>query len=87
MNRSKQIVRVSLVGIAAKRPSTAGAGVLAASRSKSTSVFANVRRIKPRRAFNVIKVNQLLDRNQVYVPKEDFDFVLDFIRKHCPNAK
>lgn len=80
-------ILTALVGIAAKRPSTAGAGVLAASRSKSTSVFANVRRIKPRRAFNVIKVNQLLDRNQVYVPKEDFDFVLDFIRKHCPNAK
>ena len=80
-------VLTALVGIAAKRPSTAGAGVLAASRSKSTSVFANVRRIKPRRAFNLIKVNQLLDRNQVYVPKEDFDFVLDFIRKHCPNAK
>lgn len=76
-----------LVGILAKRPSTVGAGMLAASRSTSTSVFDNVRRIKPRRYIELIKVNQLLDRNQVYVPKEDFDFVLNFIRTHCPKAK
>ena len=76
-----------LVGVLAKRPSTVGAGMLAASRSTSSSVLENVRRIKPRRRLHLIKVNQLLDRNQVYVPDEDFDFVLDFLRTHCPNAK
>lgn len=76
-----------LVGIFAKRPTTVGAGMLAASRSTSTSDFPNVRRIKPRRALHLIKVNKLLDRNQVYVPREDFDFVLDFIRRHCPKAR
>lgn len=75
-----------LVGIFAKRPSTVGAGVLSASRTTSTSIFANVRRVKSRRALHLIKVNQLLDRNQVYVPTEDFDFVLEFIRQHCPKA-
>lgn len=77
----------ALVGIFAKRPSTIGAGMLAASRTTFTSDFPNVRRIKPRRALKLIKVNNLLDRNQVYVPREDFDFVLDFIRRHCPKAK
>ena len=77
----------ALVGVFAKRPSTAGAGALAASRNTSVSVFDKVRRVKPRRGQNLIKVNQSLERNQVYVPDEDFDFVLDFIRKHCPNAK
>lgn len=77
----------ALVGIFAKRPSTVGAGALAASRSTSTSDFAKVRKIKPRRRQNLIKVNQTLERNQVYVTDEDFDFVLDFIRKHCPNTK
>ena len=77
----------ALVGIFAKRPSAAGAGALAASRDTSVSVFDKVRRVKPRRGQNLIKVNQSLERNQVYVPDEDFDFVLDFIRKHCPNAK
>ena len=76
-----------LMGIFAKRPATAGAGALAASRDTSVSVFDKVRRIKPRRGQNLIKVNQSMERNQVYVPDEDFDFVLDFIRKHCPNAK
>jgi len=76
-----------LVGIFAKRPAAAGAGALAASRDTSISVFDKVRRVKPRRGQNLIKVNQSLERNQVYVPDEDFDFVLDFIRKHCPNAK
>ena len=77
----------ALVGIFAKRPVAAGAGALAASRNTSVSVFDKVRRVKPRRGQNLIKVNQSLERNQVYVPDEDFDFVLDFIRKHCPNAK
>ena len=76
-----------LMGIFAKRPAAAGAGALAASRYTSVSVFDKVRRVKPRRGQNLIKVNQSLERNQVYVPDEDFDFVLDFIRKHCPNAK
>ena len=67
--------------------STAGAGMLAATRNSSTSIFSRVRRVKPRRWLNVIKVNQLLYRNQIYVQKEDFDFVYDFIKSHCPNAK
>ncbi len=80
-------ILAAIVGIFAKRPVAAGAGALAASRDTSVSVFDKVRRIKPRRGQNLIKVNQSLERNQVYVPDEDFDFVLDFIRKHCPNAK
>ena len=77
----------ALVGIFAKRPSTAGAGALAASRNTSISDFAKVRKVKPRRRQHLIKVNQTLERNQLYVTDEDFDFVLDFIRKHCPNTK
>ena len=67
--------------------STAGAGMLAATRNSSTSIFSRVRRVKPRRWLHVIKVNQLLYRNQIYVQEEDFDFVYDFIKSHCPNAK
>ena len=86
--RSKKLgLLTALVGILAKRPSTVGAGMLAAGRTTSTSVFPNVRRIKPRRGRELIKVNMLLDRNQVYVPQEDFDFVLGYIRQHCPKAK
>lgn len=76
-----------IVGAAARRPTTMGAGMLAAARTTSTSTLASVRRIKPRRRYNLIKVNQLLERNQVYVPDEDYDFVLSFLREHCPGAK
>ena len=76
-----------LVGMAAKNPTTMGTGMLAAAKTKSTSEFANVRRVKGRRRLNLIKVNQLLNKNQVYVADEDFDFVYDYIRSHCVNAK
>ena len=74
-------------GILAGRPGTAGAGILAATRSASVSVLENVRVIKAVRGRNTIYVNQLLEHNQVYADGADFDFVLDYLIKHCPNAK
>ena len=75
------------VGLFAKRPTTAGAGLLSMAKTESTSAFQKVRRVRSRRWLPTIKVNQLLDRNQIYVPSEDYDFVLDYIRSHCPNLK
>lgn len=76
-----------LVGAAAGKPGTVGAGLLAASRTTSTSELANVARLIPCRRMNLIKVNQLLNKNRVFVPDEDFDFVYDFLCQHCPKAK
>lgn len=76
-----------LAGLASGKPSTVGAGILAATKNSSTSVFESVRKVKARRRLHVIKVNQLLNKNQVYVPDEDFDFVYDFIKSRCPHAK
>lgn len=77
----------SLVGLAAKKPTAAGAGLLASGKTSSTSEYAHVRRVIPRRSLHLIKVNQLLNKNQIYVPEEDFDFVYDFIKSRCKNAK
>lgn len=77
----------TLVGAAAGKPGMMGTGVLAASRSTSTSELANVARLKPCRRLHLIKVNQLLNKNRVFVPDEDFDFVYDFLCQHCPKAK
>ncbi len=77
----------ALVGSVAGKPGVMGAGVLAASRSTSTSVLAKVARLVPRRRLHLIKVNQLLNKNRVFVPDEDFDFVYNFLCQHCPKAK
>ena len=76
-----------LAGIAAKRPAVSGAGLLSMTRNTSTSEFKNVEWlvIRPRR--NLIKVNQLLNRNQIYAEAEDFDFVREHIVAHCAKAR
>ena len=76
----------ALVGLAAKRPTTAGAGLLAAGKTSTTSVYSQVRRVVARRAFHLIKVDQPLNHNQIYVPDEDFDFVYDYIKSRCKNS-
>ena len=64
-----------------------GSGILASTRFSSTSVLKNVARLIPCRRMNLIKVNQLLNKNRIYVPDEDFDFVYDFLCQHCTKAK
>ena len=77
----------AMVGILAKRPTTVGAGILAATHTTSVSTFDSVRSVKPYKKRNLIKVNELLFKNQVYVSTEEFDFVYDYIVSHCPRLK
>lgn len=87
--RKAQVVGViaAMAGIAAKNPAAIGAGTLAAGKSSSTSEYRKVRRVIPRRALHLIRVNQLFEKNQIYVPKEDFDFVYEYIKSRCPQKK
>ena len=77
----------AMVGGAAGKPGVVGSGLLAASRSTLTSDFVDVTRLIPCRCNNLIKVNQLLSKNRVFVPDEDFDFVYNYLCQHCPRAK
>lgn len=74
-------------GVLKGNPGRTGQGMMVASHTSLESNFANVRRIKAYRRQCTIKVNAPFSKNQVYTTREDFDFVLDFIRKHCPKAK
>lgn len=65
----------------------AAQGAMVASHTTLSSDFKAVRSIKPKRRWNTIKVNEPLVKNQIYTTKEDFDFVLDYIRSHCPKVK
>ena len=76
-----------LAGLASGRPGVVGAGILSQSRSSMTSTLANVQQLIPSRRMNLIKVNQTLSKNRVYVCDEDFDFVYDFLCEHCVKAK
>lgn len=76
-----------MMGVVAGKPGVIGSGLLAASRSSSTSILADVGRLIPCRRRNLIKVNQLLNKNRVFVPDEDFDFVYNFLCQHCTKAK
>lgn len=76
-----------IAGLAGGKPSQVGLGIATASRESMTSTFSAVRSIKGSRRLQVIKVNEPLAKNQVYVQPEDYDFVFDYIVSHCPDAQ
>ena len=74
-------------GALAASPGRVGQGMLIANHTSLSSDFSKGRSIKPLRRWHTIKVNESLAKNQVYTAPEDFDFVLSYIRSHCPKAK
>lgn len=75
------------VGVLSGKPAMAGLGISTAARTDMSSNFSSVRSVKPYRHRNLIKVNELFFKNQVYVRDEDFDFVYEYIKSHCPRIK
>lgn len=78
---------VAIGGAAAGNVTTAGIGLNAMSRNSSYSDFSKVKRINPYSNQNMIELIQPFGNNQIYVSDEDFDFVLNHIRSHCPDAE
>lgn len=76
-----------MTGIVSGHPGAAGTGILASTRTSSTSDFINVRQVIGKRWLRVINVNKFLDHNQIYVEPSDYDFVFNYISKRCVNAK
>ena len=71
----------AMAGAAAGKPGAAGTGLLAATKNVQATEFSKVRRMRSLRTFHTIKLDGLLNHNQVYAPPEDYDFVLDYISK------
>lgn len=77
----------ALVGATTGNLSVAGAGLLASSRYSIYTAFSDIQYIKPQKHFNTIKFGSLLDNNQIYAEKDDFDSVLTFMYQHCSQVK
>lgn len=77
----------ALAGAAAGRPGIVGMGINTAARTSMYSTFADVRSVKRGRWGNVIKIREILSNNQVYARDEDYEFVYNYIREHCPRVK
>jgi len=64
-----------------------GQGMAVASHTQLSSDFSCVRRVKAYPRRSTIKVHEPFAHNQIYTAPEDFDFVLSYIRSHCPKLK
>ena len=71
----------AMAGAAAGKPGMAGTGLLAATKNEQATEFGKVNRMRVFRAFHTIKLDALLNHNQIYAEPEDFDFVLEYISK------
>lgn len=74
----------ALTGLSSGNISAAGAGLLGASKKSLYTNFKKVSSVKFSPNRNTIYLNELLNKNQIYVSKEDFIFVKEFILKNCP---
>lgn len=75
-----------IAGLLGGSPTTVGVGVNA-SRTEMYTDFARVKRVIARPMFHLIKLSAPFNHNQVYVHKEDYAFVVDYIMAHCPSNK
>ncbi|MBP1920672.1 hypothetical protein [Youngiibacter multivorans] len=74
----------ALIGLSGGNLSAGGAGLMAATKQSLYTSFKKVKSVKAVKSRNTIYVNESMTRNQVYAEKEDFDFVLEHILRHCP---
>jgi hypothetical protein len=86
--KAKKLGRaVSGAGVLSGNIGRVGQGMMIANHTSLSSDFSRVKRIKAYPRFCTIKLNEPFAKNQVYTTPEDFDFVLNYIRSHCPKAK
>lgn len=76
----------ALIGLTGSNYAVAGAGLMSAMRQGLYTDFSRVRSIKVREKRNIIYVNEVLSRNQIYAEDGDFALVRDYIIQHCPKG-
>ncbi|MBQ8706684.1 MAG: hypothetical protein IJ523_01185 [Succinivibrionaceae bacterium] len=76
----------TIAGVLSGRPSAAGAGMMAASRTRMHTGFKEISRITASRSKERIILKSGFESNEVYMDGMDFDFVLDYIRTRAEPA-
>ena len=76
-----------LLGAAGNKLSMTGSGLVLMTKNSMTSEFALVKKVTRNARENTIKLDQILEHNQIYVEKEDYDFVWNYITSRCKKAK
>jgi len=71
-----------LMGATSGKPGMVGTGLLAASKPSMVSHWSSVKSVEVDCKHNVIKVNERMNKNQVYAENEDFQFVEEYIISH-----
>ena len=75
------------LGAAGNNLSMTGHGLVLMTKNAMTSEFVRVKKVTCIVNRNTIKLDQPLTHNQIYVDKADWEFVRDYIVKHCVSAK
>lgn len=76
----------AFAGAVSGRPGVTGTGLLAATKQETTSEFSKVKKMKVLRGFHTIKLDALLNHNQIYAEGEDYDFVVEYIKARIPDT-
>ncbi|MBE6005498.1 MAG: zinc ribbon domain-containing protein [Lachnospiraceae bacterium] len=74
-----------VMGLLTDNPSSVGLSMGA--RDEMESAYKDVRKVIASRRHDLIKVNNLLQHNQIYAYPHQYEFVFNYIASHCPNAK
>ena len=73
-----------MLSAASSDTTTEASSILAASSTAWKSEFKNVRKVIAVRQRQLIKVNELLTKNRIYVEsRADYEFVLEYILQRC----
>ena len=76
-----------LIGLFTRNVGQVGTGMYIATLENIYSRFSKVSSVKTDRKHDLINVNYMTLNNQIYVDKEDYDFVLDYIVSRCTKAR
>ncbi len=83
----KSAIILGLIGVMSGNLTLMGESLYVGTNNAVSSTYRDVKKVRSVRKRNVIYVSELFMKNQIYVEDEDFDFVENFIKSRCVNAK